>query len=172
MSFGQGYKPMQKTVLDCGIYMARIKSVEQGYWKSGQAKVDVILEVKGFSGCQPNRIVLSDMPMKPYGRATVEQLQTSWNISMTEFFDAFGIQRGDFNFQDWYGKIGTVTCRPQRNNSKYKELVAGEHDFSPPQNQNTQNAPTQSQQQANYPNDNWSNCPPPDDWNIPNYPPY
>lgn len=167
MTFGQGYQPMHNTVLDYGVYDARIKSVHQGTWKTGQAKIEIEFEVKGFSHCQPNKIVISDYPTRVYDSCKIplEQVQKSWNIAITEFFENFQIPLGDFNFNDWYGKIGKVTCRPQKKNPQYRELVAGKKNFYMPQN-------LPPKQQENYQNDNWSNCPPPDDWSNSNYPPY
>lgn len=144
MSFLDGYTPMRANRLSIGTHKAKIVKVNNGYWKSGDRKVDVILEIDGSTDTRPNIITINDRPQRPIGKMTLEKSVELWCRKCTEFFDAFGITSDFGNFRAWIGHTGTVTCR-QKKNSKYRELLAGEQD--------SDNAPNNNGGQWNSPTD-------------------
>ena len=124
MIFGEGYTPMESSTLEAGnTYIARIDKVEPKV-KNTYEWVEVSVSILGHPGCYPNSIKLNYQPIQvPSWGGTLEQARASWNKHMTVFFDAFGIQRGDFDFNHWRGKIGTVKCTKQKD-SEYLQLNA------------------------------------------------
>lgn len=152
MNFGDGYKVIRDNLLELGVYKARIVRVNCGFWKSGDKKVDVTVEIQGKQHAKPNTFVINDKPRQAIGKMTYEQTVENWCKNVTQFFDAFGIEAGNFNWQSWQGHTGTVTCRMQRN-GKYRELVAGTHSTQP----QTSSRGNQNTQQNSASVDGWAN---------------
>ena len=133
MAFGHGYKPMETLVLKDGNYNFRIKAVREQKNNQG-SYIEVELEAEGKRGYSPNKIFKNDIPVlgnyKANGSAIEQSDVDRWNKDMTTFFDCFGIGRGNFNFSQWVGKIGTCKVAPQydpneadKKSKKFKEIT-------------------------------------------------
>lgn len=123
--YGQGYRPVEKAkTLADGQYTAKILKIEPTATKDGSGQyLKVTVAVKDNPGALPNQSYLYDRPSTSIGTMTLEQSQEMWDRNMTQFFDSFQIQRGNFDFGTWVNKVGTITIRPQRNKPQYKEIV-------------------------------------------------
>lgn len=109
--FGQGYTPKENLQLAEGKYSARIIKTEY-FTRNGYSGLDVFIEIDGKRGYKPDKITFFDRPVE-------QQKAEGWDFQMTKFFDAFGIQRGNFNVDTWRGRTGTVEIAPQKSNPKY-----------------------------------------------------
>lgn len=139
--FGSNYQPVESSpVLEDGFYTAKIIKVEMKQNSVGNY-LTVEITVKDHQGCNPRIAFMNDYPSTPYGSLTLEDSQRIWNQNMTKFFDNFKINRGDFNFNGWVGKIGEVTIRQQKN-SNYKEVVLWHEE--PKKKAEPQTAPSQT----------------------------
>lgn len=78
-----------------GRYRVRVKSAEKAVSKSGNDMLVLQFEVSGYAQILYHYIVfLADRPEVT-------------NRMLTQFFDSFkDIKEGDFNMQNWIGKIG------------------------------------------------------------------
>ncbi len=91
MSFMNNYVPEEKKGFDIpdGDYRVRILKAENATAKSGLNMHVITLQVEGSKEHYLHFICEGDF----------------YNRTMTAFFDAFGIQRGNFNFSSWAGKV-------------------------------------------------------------------
>lgn len=90
----------QFDVIPEGRYRIRIKQAEKALSKNGNDMLVLQFEVSGYSGVIFHYIVfLDDRP-------------EITNRMLTQFFDSFsGIPEGDFNMQNWIGKVGACTIK-------------------------------------------------------------
>lgn len=90
----------QFEVIPEGRHRIRIKSAEKALSKNGNDMLVLQLEVSGYSSLLFHYIVfLDDRP-------------EITNRQLTQFFDSFaGIPEGDFNMQNWIGKVGACTVK-------------------------------------------------------------
>lgn len=77
-----------------GLNRFRIKSVEKQISKSGNDMLKIVFEVSGHTSWLFHYITF--LPDRP----------EITNRSLTALFDSFGIAEGDFNTQNWVGKVG------------------------------------------------------------------
>lgn len=125
MAFGADYKVEEfsnKVKLDDGNYGAKIVKTE-GVDKNGMKYIRVEFEVNNNPNAFPNQCCIFDSPTKAKDAESLEKAKSLWNKRMTSMFDAFGIERGNFDFRTWVGKTGTVTIQKQYNKPEYSELV-------------------------------------------------
>lgn len=138
MSFGQGYVPQESAFqLPEGEYKAQIRGAQFGQLQdTGRGYFDVYLNIKdtngnSFEGFKPDSKRYFDRPQYPQdvplsaqqAGKTLQDIQLSWDRQMTVFFDAFGIQRGDWNVENWRGKIGYINVRKDKTNPSYMVIL-------------------------------------------------
>lgn len=145
-NFGAGYTPAESQQLEAGKYRARITGVEFVN-RGGYDVMDIHFQVSGKPNCKPDRMSYFDRPMDP-------EKAIGWDLQLTRFFDAFGIQRGNFNCNEWRGKIGQIIVSVNKKNPQYMDVYpyvekAPSQQNNTPQNSSGQqyNAPPVQQQQ-------------------------
>lgn len=95
MSNWDDYKREERARLEEGDYRVEIVSAEEATSKSGNLMIII--------GVKPNG---SNITIKHY------IVKNEWfNRNMTEFFDSFNIDEGDFNFLTWVGAVGAVRLK-------------------------------------------------------------
>jgi len=82
-----------------GMYRCRIEDAEITVSSKGNDMVKITLEVSGKKANLWNYITF--MPNN------IEMT----NRMLTQFFDSFGIEEGNFNCADWIGKVGACTVK-------------------------------------------------------------
>lgn len=88
-----------------GKHRIRIKSAEKAVSKSGKDMLALQFDVSGYSSLLYHYIVF--MPDRP----------EITNRMLTQFFDSFkDIKDGDFNTQNWIGKVGACTVKHEEYN--------------------------------------------------------
>lgn len=99
-------KERQFSLVPEGEHRIRIKDAAKAVSKSGRDMLSLQFEVSGRNEILFHYIVfLDDKP-------------EITNRQLTQFFDAFpGIPEGDFNLQNWIGKVGA--CRVRHEESDY-----------------------------------------------------
>jgi hypothetical protein len=113
--FGQGYTPIENLQLEDGYYECRICGV-QNVEKNGYMIREVALKYLGLSeNAKPNVLSFFERPTDP-------EKAKGWDLRMTNFFDSFGIQRGNFELGAWHGKTGTVQIVTNKKNPQYKDV--------------------------------------------------
>lgn len=95
----------QFEVLPEGQYRVRIKSAEKAVSKNGNDMLALQFEVSGSTAILYHYIVfMNDRP-------------EITNRMLTQFFDSFkDIPEGDFNMNNWIGKVGAVKTKIQEYN--------------------------------------------------------
>lgn len=99
MSNWNDYKREESPRLEAGDYRVEIVYVEETTSKAGNPML--VITVK------PNE---SNIKIKHY---IVKN--DYFNRNMTEFFDSFNIDEGDFNFLEWIGAVGAAKLKEDEN---------------------------------------------------------
>lgn len=88
-----------------GKHRIRIKSAEKAVSKNGNDMLALQFDVSGYNTTLYHYIVfMNDKP-------------EITNRMLTQFFDSFkGIEEGDFNTQNWIGKVGACTVKHEEYN--------------------------------------------------------
>lgn len=82
-----------------GEHRCRIKEVEKAVSKNGNDMLVIKLEISGYSSLVWHYVVfMADRPEMT-------------NRMLTQIFDSFGIEDGDFNLESWKGKAGGVVIK-------------------------------------------------------------
>lgn len=136
--FGEGYKEIESLrQLESGHYVAKIVKVEGKQGNYG-AYVQCEVQIKDNPNVNPHIFLLNDAPKSGTQNYSQEQMHEMWCKTMTSFFDAFQIQRGNFNINSWVGKVGKITVRPQKKKPEYMEIVPYKVNPNPqPKKENT-----------------------------------
>ena len=88
-----------------GKHRIRIKSAEKAVSKSGKDMLTLQFEVSGYNSLLYHYIVF--LPDRP----------EITNRMLTQFFDSFkDIKDGDFNMQNWIGKVGACMVKHEEYN--------------------------------------------------------
>jgi len=89
----------------------RVKQVEEAKAQSGK---DMLILTFDVSGCRATlRHYIVFLPDNP----------EVTNRNLTQFFDSFGINRGDFNINNWVGKVGgAFTFKNDYNDKEYVKV--------------------------------------------------
>lgn len=97
----------QFQIIPEGKHRIRINSVEKAISKNGRDMLSFKFDVSGYSSSLFNNIVfLEDRP-------------EITNRILTQFFDSFkDIPEGDFNIQNWVGKVGACMVKHEEYNGK------------------------------------------------------
>lgn len=99
MSNWNDYKREEASRLEAGDYRVEIVDVEEGESKAGNPMI--VITVK------PNN---SNIKIKHF------IVKNDWfNRNMTDFFDSFNIEEGDFNFVGWIGAVGAAKLKEDEN---------------------------------------------------------
>ncbi|MCR5725417.1 MAG: hypothetical protein K6G80_10065 [Treponema sp.] len=137
MGFGQGYTPQESAPqLPEGEYKAQIRGAQFGQLTDGKSYFDVFLNIKdmngnSYEGFKPDTKRYFDRPLYPQdvpasaqmAGKTLQDMQVSWDRQITSFFDAFGIQRGDWNTENWRGKVGCINVKKDKSNPSYMVIL-------------------------------------------------
>lgn len=119
MSWSYKREEKQFPTLAEGQYRIRIKSADKAQSKNGNDMLTLQFEVSGSSVIIYHYIVfLDDRP-------------EITNRMLTQFFDSFkDIPEGDFNMQNWIGKVGAAKIKNEEYNgnisSKISYFIAGD----------------------------------------------
>jgi hypothetical protein len=84
------YKPEERSRITAGDYRLEVLSAEEKLSSKGSPMIVVVV--------RPNK---SDVKISHYFVKN-----EYFNRNITEFFDSFGIERGDFEFLGWVGAVG------------------------------------------------------------------
>lgn len=95
-----------------GLHRIRIKSAEKAVSKMGKDMLTLQFEVSGYNSKLFHYIVF--LPDRP----------EITNRNLTQFFDAFpGIADGDFNTNNWVGKVGACRINHEEYNGRQNAKV-------------------------------------------------
>ena len=102
------FKPLAE-----GVYRVRIKSADKAISKSGNDMLTLQFEVSGSRAILYHYIVfMNDKP-------------EITNRMLTQFFDSFkDIEEGDFNMQNWIGKVGAVKVKHEEYNGNMNAKIS------------------------------------------------
>lgn len=102
----------QFEVIPEGIHRIRVRSAEKAVSKSGRDMLVMQYDVSGYSGVLFHYIVfLEDKP-------------EITNRTLTQFFDSFtDIKEGDFNLNNWVGKVGACKVKHEEYNGEMQAKV-------------------------------------------------
>ena len=103
----QSFKP-----IPVGDHRVRIQSAEEQTSNSGRQMIKLVLEVSGYNSTVWHFIVF--MP----------ENQKLTNQKLGEIFNSFGIQQGNFNLQQWVGKVGAAKIKHEEYNGESSAKVA------------------------------------------------
>ena len=95
-----------------GDYRLRISSAEEQTSNSGKQMIKLVLEVSGYNSTIWHYIVF--MP----------ENQKLTNQKLGEFWNSFGIPQGNFNLQQWVGKVGAGKVKHEEYNDESNAKVA------------------------------------------------
>ena len=103
----QSFKP-----IPAGDHRVRIASAEEQTSNSGKQMIKLVLDVSGYNSTIWHWIVfMSDNP-----KLTNQKLGELWN--------SFGINQGDFNLNNWKGKVGAAKVKHEDYNGEATAKVA------------------------------------------------
>lgn len=113
--FGQGYTPVESVQIEDGCYEARISGVKN-VERNGYMIREVTLKYLGLpDNAKPNVLSFFERPTDP-------EKAKGWDLRMTNFFDSFGIQRGNFDLNAWISRTGSVQVVTNKKNPQYKDV--------------------------------------------------
>ena len=88
------------TIIPAGQHRIRIKSADKAVSKAGKDMLTLVFEVSGYNSLLYHYIVF--LPDRP----------EITNRNLTQFFDSFkDIPDGDFNTENWIGKVGACEVK-------------------------------------------------------------
>lgn len=93
------YTPEERTKVQAGDYRLEVLSAEEKVSKSGNPMIVVVVQPNA-SGIKITHYMVKN---------------EYFNRNMTEFFDSFGITRGDFNLLGWVGAVGAGRLKEDEN---------------------------------------------------------
>ena len=108
----EDYQEKTFPVIPVGDHRVRIQSAEEQTSSSGRQMIKLVLEVSGYNSTVWHFIVF--MP----------ENQKLTNQKLGEIFNSFGIQQGNFNLQQWVGKVGAAKIKHEEYNGESSAKVA------------------------------------------------
>jgi hypothetical protein len=103
----QSFKP-----IPVGDYRVRIASAEEQISKTGNQMIKLVLNVSGYNSTIWHYIVF--MP----------ENQKLTNQKLGELWNSFGIPQGNFNLQEWVGKVGAAKVKHDDYNGEPNPKIA------------------------------------------------
>ena len=103
----QSFKP-----IPIGDHRVRIASAEEQTSNSGRQMIKLVLDVSGYSSTIWHFIVF--MP----------ENQKLTNQKLGELWNSFGIQQGNFNLNNWVGKVGAAKVKHETYNNEPSAKIA------------------------------------------------
>ena len=103
----QSFKP-----IPVGDHRVRIASAEEQTSNSGRQMIKLVLDVSGYNSTIWHFIVF--MP----------ENQKLTNQKLGEIFKSFGIPQGNFNLQQWVGKVGAAKVKHEEYNDNTNPKIA------------------------------------------------
>jgi hypothetical protein len=103
----QSFKP-----IPIGDHRVRIASAEEQTSSSGRQMIKLVLDVSGYSATIWHFIVF--MP----------ENQKLTNQKLGELWNSFGIPQGNFNLQQWAGKVGAAKVKHEDYNGEPSAKIA------------------------------------------------
>lgn len=98
-------------IVPVGTHRLRIESAEKAVSRNGKDMIILKLDVSGYSSQIWHYIVfLDDAPQIT-------------NRNLTQLFDSFGIEDGDFNLKHWEGKVGAGMIKHEEYDGESKPKV-------------------------------------------------
>lgn len=97
-----------------GEHRIRIASAEKAISKNGNDMLVLKFDVSGYKSQLWHYIVF--LPKNP----------EITNRSLTQFFDSFGIEGGNFNLTNWVGKVGGCMTKEDEYGTKIKYFLSKE----------------------------------------------
>jgi hypothetical protein len=94
-NWGSGYQHEESNRLDEGAYRVEIVSVEEGNSKAGNPMLTLGIRPNGSTITIKHYIVKNDY----------------FNRNMTQLFESFNIEEGDFNLMTWVGATGAAQLK-------------------------------------------------------------
>lgn len=103
----QSFKP-----IPIGDHRVRIASAEEQTSNSGRQMIKLVLDVSGYSSTIWHFIVF------------LPDNQKLTNQKLGELWNSFGIPQGNFNLQQWVGKVGAVKVKHEEYNGNTNPKIA------------------------------------------------
>ena len=103
----QSFKP-----IPIGDHRVRIASAEEQTSNSGRQMIKLVLDVSGYNATIWHYIVF--MP----------ENQKLTNQKLGELWNSFGIPQGNFNLQQWVGKVGAAKVKHEDYNGELSAKIA------------------------------------------------
>ncbi len=101
------YNPDRFELVPPGKYRVRIEEAEEQTSKSGYQMIKMVLKVSGYnSRVWYHMVFMSDTP---------DRMRIT-NDNLGRIFDSFNIPQGNFNLQDWKGKVGAADIKNEPDN--------------------------------------------------------
>lgn len=94
-----------------GKHRVRIADAEKAISKNGNDMLVLTLDVSGYNSRLWHYVVF--MPDRP----------EITNRKLTEIFDSFGIEDGDFNLKNWIGKVGACVTKQDEYGTKVNYFI-------------------------------------------------
>lgn len=107
-------EPMTYELLTAGNHRVRIKDVIEGISANGRDRLEVKMTVSKYGNTLSYYLTFND---------DTPETQKMSNRNFTAFFRSFGIQAGNFNYNDWKGKIGVVYINVESYNGEDRNYV-------------------------------------------------
>lgn len=94
-----------------GKHRVRIAGAEKAISRNGNDMLVLTLDVSGYNSRLWHYVVF--MPDRP----------EITNRKLTEIFDSFGIEDGDFNLKNWIGKVGACVTKQDEYGTKVNYFI-------------------------------------------------
>lgn len=108
----EDYEEKSFQIIPVGDYRVRIAEAEEKVSANGNQMIVLTLEVSGYSSKIWHNLTL------------LANNQKLTNQKLGELWNSFGIQQGNFNLQQWVGKVGAAKVKHEEYNGNTNPKVA------------------------------------------------